>query len=300
MNKIEDVIKTVFLMTEDTLMPITICDLTCYLAKDKVSYSVAIPCEYKKPISESFVGLEISTSFANFENKSIPVLVLEAPYTVDIDKLVLIASDFLNVDNRKDVLNDPYVWIDKWKEIFGDSIKKKMVFDVIGEMLALKTFYGIDKSLVWVGQEKGTHDIVGKDNIYEVKSTLQKTGNIVGVHSSYQLSTDKNTYFVFVRLEKKPHSILSINSLEKDLIKLGYDSADLEKSLELNGYKVGNRSRDETYDLLSLYIYDVNNQNFPIIGLDEINNYAPYKNIIGYEFKVDLQPLEKDILFQKK
>jgi len=300
MNKIEEMIKNVFLMSNDTLMPITLDNLTSYLAKNNTSYSVAIPFNCVKPINEEFVGMDVYTSYANFDGKSIPVLVLKAPYTVDIDKLVLIAADFISTQNRNTIIEDPYIWIDKWKDIFGDSIKKKMVFDVIGEMLTLKTFYSNDKSLLWVGQEKGTHDIVGKDNIFEVKTTLRKTENIVGIHSSYQLSTDKNTQLVFVRLEKKPHASLSINNLLVELINLGYDSNELEKSLESNGFKTGSRSRDETYDLLSLYIYDVNASNFPIINIEDINNFAPFKNILGFELKIDLSPIDKKILFEKE
>lgn len=300
MSKIEEAIKNVFLMSNDTLMPITLDNLTSYLAKNNTSYSVAIPFDSKKPISEEFVGMSIFTSYANFNGHSLPVLVLKAPYTVDIDNLVLVAADFISAENRDDIINNPYVWIDKWKDIFGDSIKKKMVFDVIGELLALKTFYLTDKSLVWVGQERGTHDIVGKDYIYEVKTTLRKTENFAGIHSSYQLSTEKKTQLIFVRLEKKPHSPLSIDNLVRELIELGYDSNDLERNLENNGFKIGSRSREETYDLLSLYSYDVNCKNFPIISIEDINVHAPLKNILGFELKIDLSPVEKNILFEKE
>lgn len=300
MSKIEEAIKNLFLMSNDTLMPITLDNITSYLAKNNVSYSVAIPFEFTKPINEEFVGMDFFTSYANFDDKTVPVLVLKAPYTVDVDKLILIAADFIKLENRDSIVSNPFEWIDKWKEIFGDSIKKKMVFDVIGELLALKTFYLKNKTLKWVGQEKGTHDIVGENNIYEVKSTLKKTENVVGIHSSYQLSNDKDTKLVFVRLEKKPHSSLSINLLLKDLISLGYDSNELEKSLEFIGFKIGNRLRDDTYDLLSLYIYDVTIDNFPIISIEDINKYAPHNNILGYELKVDLTPIEKTILFEKE
>lgn len=300
MNKIEETIKKVFLMSNGTLMPITLENLTSYLAKNNTSCSVAIPFTHKKQIFEEFVGMDVSTSYANFDDESIPVLVLKAPNTVDIDKFIMIAADFIRFENRESLNNDPYDWIDKWRKIFGDSIKKKMVYDVIGEMLALKTFYSTDKTLEWIGQENCTHDIVGKDFIYEVKSTLIKTENIVYIHSSYQLSTNKNTNLVFVRLEKKPHSSLSINSLLKDLIAMGYNQTYLEESLQKNGFKEGNRNREETYDLLSLYVYKVNKLNFPIISLQDINSNAPLKNILGFELKIDLTPIEPKILFEKK
>ena len=92
MSKIEEAIKNVFLMSNDTLMPITLDNLTSYLAKNNTSYSVAIPFDSKKPISEEFVGMSIFTSYANFNGHSLPVLVLKAPYTVDIDNLVLVAA----------------------------------------------------------------------------------------------------------------------------------------------------------------------------------------------------------------
>ena len=33
-----------------------------------------------------------------------------------------------------------------WKEIFGDSIKSKMIYDVIGELVSLKNIFKKDKS----------------------------------------------------------------------------------------------------------------------------------------------------------
>lgn len=301
MNRYGLLLQNIEFLKNDILLPINEGEAICYLNKTSSCYRVAVPTNFAKEIKEKFVGIEIYNTFVNLPNKeAIPVLVLQSPYTVDVKTFLLVASDFIDKENREVILNTPYEWIDKWKEIFGNSIRNKMVFDVVGEMYALLQKYKDDKTLEWVGPLSGTHDIVGENGIFEVKTTTRKTENVVGIHSSYQLSTEKNTKLLFVRLEEKPYAGLSINNLVNQLIDLGFDSNILENNLSEIGYQIGNRERDKTYDLLSFYEYEINCKNFPIISLESINKLAPKSNILGYELKIDLTPIEKEIIFEKE
>ena len=289
-----------FLMGENKIYPFIIGGQECYLAKTIDTYGIAIPYNGEKKIYDTFVGMELLSSFVIFDKKEIPVLALRAPKTVSIDNFSLIAEDFISPNNRSFILNDPYDWVEKWKEIFGNSIKNKMVYDIIGELFVLRETYKKDKTVVWVGRKGGTHDIVAEKEIFEVKTTIRKTENVVEINSSYQLSTEKTTHLAFVRVEEKPHSELSINSLVEDLSNLGYDKNEIEKYLDNEGYKIGSRYRNITYDLLSYYLYDITKKSFPVIGLDKINTLAPLENIIGYRLTIDLLPIEKTVVFEKE
>ena len=82
--------------------------------------------------------LNLSTNFLNYGETSIKVLYLHASNTIDIDKFAYVGAHFLDNSNRDKNLFNPCKWVDEWKEIFGDSIKHKMVYDVIGELISLK------------------------------------------------------------------------------------------------------------------------------------------------------------------
>lgn len=299
MNNLEKQIATIFLMNKGTIMPINLEGCPGYLARGINNFNAAIPFNLDIDIEEEFVGLKIFKTFVNYEGNSIKSLCISASETIDVNKFSIVVNDFLSADNRRTLLTDPFDWIDKWKEIFGDSLKKKKVYDVLGEMIALKCCFEKDKTFVWTGPDSGTHDIVGEEKIVEVKSTNKKTGSTVNINSSYQLSAEKPTYLFLIRLEKKPYS-LSINSLASNLVDLGYPEQQLERSLVLCGYKKGNRLRDETYDLLEALSYEISKNQFPIMSIEDINRFAPRKNIVGYSIEIDLVGLEHTkVLFKK-
>lgn len=298
MNNLEKEILKVFLMKESTMMSLNDDGCISYLARGHNTFAIAIPFNLEIDINQDFVGMKLSKSFINYDNNSISSLCLTAYDTVDPKKFALIAADFANSQNRRVLLTNPFEWIDRWRVLFGDSLKKKMVYDVLGELIALKTAIQEDKSLVWMGPSAGTHDIVGDDNIFEVKTTLKKTEYLVSVNSSYQLSTTKPTSLIFVRLEKKPYC-LTINQLVSTLISLGYLEKDLEESLESLGYPKGDRNREEPYDLLSILQYPIDKETFPLFTIDDINNYAPKSNIVSYSIGLDLSNIDHKTIFEK-
>lgn len=298
MNNLEKEILKVFLMKESTMMSLNDDGCVSYLARGYNTFSVAIPFNLDIEINQDFVGMKITKSFINYDNNSIASLCLTAYDAVDPNKFALISADFVSSHNRRTLLTNPFEWIDKWRILFGDSLKKKMVYDVLGELIALKTVYQNDKSVVWMGPSAGTHDIVGDNNICEVKTTLKKTEYLVSINSSYQLSTTKPTNLIFVRLEKKPYC-LTINQLVTTLISMGYPEQDLEESLESLGYVKGDRNRDEPYDLLSILEYKISKETFPLFTIEDINTFAPQSNIISYSIGLDLSNIEHKTIFEK-
>ena len=289
----------IFDLEEKKAYQIIVDDLTTYILRVNGLFYICIPFN-KRNVNEKFVGFQIKTEIINYNGDSIECLCVIANPDSDPDKLMLIAEDFANSQNRKQITSDPYDWIDKWRTIFGDSLSKKMVYDVVGELIALKECYKKDETFCWEGPKGGTHDIVGNKSIVEVKTTILKKNFAVGIHSAYQLSQEKETYLYFVRLERKPYC-QSINTLVRDLKLLGFPEAELEESLSKQGYGKGARSRDYTYDLLSIYAYRISKETFPIFGLEDINNqFAPYKNITGYTLEIDLSSVNHEVIYEKE
>lgn len=264
-----------------------------YLYKSHLEYSIAIPFEYEKEVLEEFVGISLSTNYLNYANKSFKVLYLHASNTIDIEKFAYVGAHFMAKENRDVILNDPFKWVDEWKEIFGDSIKMKMIYDVIGELISLKCIFEKDKSAKWEGPNDGTHDIVTNTALYEVKSTQLKSDSKVTINSAFQLMLERKEKLYFCRLELKPYSN-SINSLVNDLVLLGYDKNELEVALQKLGYRKGSRARDICYDILEVRSYNVNKRNFPVISLETINKLSPQNNILNYTLTLDLNCIEYD------
>ena len=107
----------------------------------------------------------------NVNDNSFKVLYLFMNDTGDLKKFSFIGAEFIDVNNRSSLLSNPYIWVDTWKEKFGDSKKKYMITDVLAELVALKYLYDEDKTARWQGPKDGTHDIVLDGRVVEVKST---------------------------------------------------------------------------------------------------------------------------------
>lgn len=264
------------------------------MCRSEDSYAVAIPYDKDECINESFVGITLSTNMLNYFDKSFKTLYLKMHDTGDLKKFIYIATEFLDIKNRNSILTNPYEWVDDWTSLFGNSNKKYLISDVIAELYSLKLIYEEDKTAKWSGPLDGTYDIVCENSVYEVKSTTHKKNSYISINSRFQLSTDVNEQLMFVRLEPKPYSN-SIDSLVYDLIKLGYNEYELENSLNILGYRKGNRTRKKAFNILSMNLYDVNFDNFPIIKLEDLNDMTTMKNIIGYKLELDLSTIPSKV-----
>ncbi len=268
---------------------------TVYLSRSVDGYAVAIPFDDERNFNESFVGISFSTNMLNYNDNSFKVLYLFMNESGDLDKFCYISTEFIDINNRESLLNNPYIWIDSWIEMFGDSKKKFLVTDVLAELISLREAYKIDKSAKWQGPKDGTHDIVLKDKVIEVKSTTNKTNSYISINSRFQINPEINEYLYFVRLEPKPYSN-SIDSLIAELTALGYDENELEENLKMMGYRKGNRTRKIAYAVLSLVSYKVEETSFPVISIDALNDMTKSKNIVGYNFKIDLSTFEGETI----
>ena len=283
------------IMKKGSVVPIYQGNDATYLCRDFDGYAVAIPYDDDKILNESFVGIILSTNILNVEDKSFKVLYLYMVETGDLKKFAYIASEFIDLENRENLLHNPYSWIDAWNEMFGNSKKKYMISDVVAELAAFREVYKLNKTAKWVGPKDGTHDIVYEGGVVEVKSTTNKKNNYVSINSQFQINPDENEKLFFVRLEPKPYAE-SIDTLVETLEQMGYSRSELEDNLSHMGYRAGNRTRKQTYDVLSIYSYKVDEDHFPVIVLDDLNSLSSVKNIIGYKFTLDLSAVPYEVI----
>ena len=145
LNLDNEILKLV-LMKKGSVVPVRQGDDVTYLCRDVNGYAVAIPYNDEKVLNESFVGITLSTNMLNVEDKSFKVLYLYMVETGDIKKFAYIAAEFIDLENRENLLSNPYSWIDAWNEMFGNSKKKYMISDVLAELAAFKEMYKQEKS----------------------------------------------------------------------------------------------------------------------------------------------------------
>lgn len=288
-------IQKLALMKIGSVYPVRQGEDIVYLNRSNSGYAIAIPFEDERTFNENFVGISLSTNILNVNEKSFKVLYLFMNDTGDLKKFSFIGAEFIDINNRSSLLSNPYVWVDTWKEMFGDSKKKYMITDVLAELFVLKFLYSVDKSAKWQGPKDGTHDIVLNGKVVEVKSTTHKTNSYISINSRFQINPSLNEELLFVRLEPKPYAS-SIDTLVDELCLLGYPQNELEESLKDMGYRKGNRTRKMSYNVLSMVSYKVNEKNFPVISLDALNNETQSKNIIGFKLMLDLSTIEGETL----
>jgi len=269
-----------------------------YLVRSPNEYQIAIPFDREGDFSDDFVGIHMNSGDLEYAGEKIHVLYLHASDTLDIIKLVPIAEQFIWVSSRSQILDDPYGWFDEWRKIFGDSVKKQSVSDVVAEMVAFREIRKIDPTVKWMGPKGGSQDIVGKDHLYEVKSTTTKSGTKVFINSAIQLMGNKPESLVFVRLEYKPYGE-TIESIKEDLLASGYPEEEVEANLARKGILKGSKYRKIGYEIIEILSYDVTPDIFPKITLSDLNEKAPLNNIIDYQLTLSLDTLPSTSIFKK-
>ncbi len=284
-------IQKLALMKIGSVYPVYQGEDVVYLNRSNSGYAIAIPFNDERTFNESFVGINLSTNLLNVNDKSFKVLYLYMNDTGDLKKFSFIGAEFIDVNNRNSLISNPYIWVDTWREMFGDSKKKYLITDVLAELIALKYLFSNDKSAKWLGPKDGTHDIVLDGKVVEVKSTTHKTNSYVSINSRFQINPSLNEELFFIRLEPKPYAS-SIDTLVQELSMMGYPEEELEEYLKDMGYRKGNRTRKISYNVLSMVSYTVDNNNFPVISLDTLNNLTSSKNIVGFKLTLDLSTVK--------
>jgi hypothetical protein len=131
------------------------------------------------------------------------------------DLFVILANDLieliLNNKDEKKILIKLSNRLNKWKEFLKESkssnLTKEALIGLVGELIILNQLLKFDSSietlLTWKGPFGNKNDFVKKNKSIEVKTSIEKTKNIVRISSEFQLDTNEIEFLnlVVVKLD---------------------------------------------------------------------------------------------------
>jgi len=241
-------------------------------------------------INEKFSSSKLWTRELIIEGKLENILLLTSNEEEYRYEFSFICSDFIDpgVDGseREKILENPRNWWSKWKSLLGNSISSKKAYSVIGEMIVYKKLLTDKISANWSALQKSSHDIETLDCDYEVKSTISRYDQKIKINGQFQLEKNKKLKVVFIRFEESDVG-LSIESLSKDIIKLGVDSCIIESGLKKLGFEPGRGGRYNTFKVLEARIYNVD-KNFPTITKESFINGKLPDNVEKISYTINL------------
>ncbi len=259
-------------------------------------YGVSIHYPNKMDVAEHFAGSSLHSRMRILTDNEERFLELTSENDQLRNEFASLCLEFIDPGDkgvkRRKIINDPFGWWKKWCELLGNAAVKKQVYSVIAEMYVLLRIYKSDHSAVWAAAEHtGTQDIETGTGSTEVKSTLKKYDTSVTISSQNQLKSDagRRLWLYFCRLEKSLHGV-SINDLEDELVREGYDRHQIEKELFHIGYERGSSARNEKYRITETRKYDVD-EKFPVITAQSFKNNTLPAHIRHIVYEVDLDGL---------
>ena len=254
---------------------------------------VAIIVDSNTVINESFNQVQIKDFLFSINGKEENVVFLYTKNKEMSEKYGLLCLDFLDKKNRKVIEHNPLKWFSEWRDLLGDSKKKKMVYDVVGEMKVLLELRKKKDYPIWNSATAGTYDITSNSGVYEVKTTKSKTEDNITIHSQFQLEIkhiNKPLFIAYVRLEENKAGY-SIDTLYNDLIKEGFDQNILDTYLDEMHYQKGKFERYLKFIIHEIRLYPID-ESFPKITNDSFKNNKIPDGIVNYQYTVSLNGLK--------
>ncbi len=263
-----------------------------YAFKSTKEYGVYLQYDGGILIDEKFNSIKLYS--ASVEGKN--VLILSCNNFKLMNTFLSIAFDFINIDNRVDILHNPYNWFERWKETIGNYNKELMVYDVIGELECFVQLYLNYGQVTWSAMHFGTHDLEANGMAYEVKTTLNKSANQITISSAKQLDSDNNNnlFLLFTRVEKSENGH-SIDDLMKIIKQLGVDTSQMEEYLNEKGYSEGKKERYIKYIVRNIFKYSIDDT-FPKITEKQFKNNKIPDGIISMNYVVDLANINYEVI----
>lgn len=257
------------------------------VALDDGALGVAVEVNDDITVNEVFSNVSLNTMSAFSDGAN--YLVLSCPKPTK--GFAALCADFLDPgDNgtlRRNLIADPVNWWKAWRDLIGNKTAGHLVYDTIAELVSLRLLLLREYDASWMGPHAGRYDIDCGSEVFEVKSTTSRKSKPAHIHGLFQLDVqDRIETMIYCRLEKSVEG-LSINTLASSLVAAGYDSYELETSLESLGYPTGRSSRNEKYSLLSVELFTIDDD-FPHISSNSfINNCLP-TGVINIDYEIDL------------
>ena len=265
-----------------------------YVIRISDGYGVAIPVDEKLEVSERFNSVRLHTEQISIDGHRQNYLILRSTFQEFRYEFASICADFVDPGddgiNRKILLEDPYVWWEKWKELIGNTTREVQVYSVIAEMIVLDYIIQSDSSAVWAATRMGSHDIECSEESCEVKSTIRRYGSSITISGQHQLEHEKRLYIYFCRMEESLEGV-SINEMKSRLTQHGYDEGKLEKELEKLGFERGASIRNRKYKVLEKRRYEVD-ERFPRIVKESFKDDKYPDGVIHIEYTIELEGLK--------
>lgn len=265
-----------------------------YIIRIPDGYGVAFPVPESLEVNEEFSSCKYNTGLLSLNGSPANYLMLCSAFEEYRNEFAAICADFAETDadgnKRKDIINDPWKWWEQWKNLVGNLTKNKSVAAVIAEMIVLLHVYSTDRTAIWTGVDKSSHDIECNDYSCEVKSTTKRYGAAITIAGQHQLLFNKTLFLYFCRMEKSAEGV-SINDMQKKLVEAGYDPGRLELDIESLGFAHGSRARDEKFKILEKRRYVVD-EKFPQITRESFKDNCIPSGIIHIEYTVDLDSIK--------
>ena len=243
-------------------------------------------------INEKFNSIKLYS--ASVETKN--VLILSCNNFNLVGTFLNIAYDFINIDNRIEILKNPYVWFEKWKEAIGNYKKNLMVYDIIGELKCFTLLYSKYGEVTWSASHMGTHDLESNGMAYEVKTTINKSTTQINISSLRQLNSDGDNelYLLFVKVEKSENGY-SIDDLMNEIKGLGIETSSFEEYLNEKGYSEGKKERYSKYIVRNIFKYFID-ETFPKITEKQFKDDKIPKGIVSINYIVDLANIDYEVI----
>jgi hypothetical protein len=253
---------------------------------------VAIDAESNATISETFSNVEITNCNISISGVNHNVILLYTKENTMSEHYGFLCLDFLSLGNRTTIRNHPLEWFESWRNLLGDTKKRRTIYDYIGEMKTLLCLAKRGEKAKWDSMIKGTYDISTNVALYEVKSTKLKSQEVIEIHNQYQLDTsglDRPLYIALCKVEDNDAGD-SIESLYSQLVSAGFNQFELDEYLDDSGYGVGKSGRYKAFLVHEIRLYPVDAK-FPKICKDSFKDGKIPAGIVNYQYSVSLDGL---------
>lgn len=289
-------IKFKLLENYDNLEQLISIDEVTFIYRNINELGVAILVDQDLVIFEKSSNIQFYTKKLNLVN----YLILSSHGATPWNHFAMICSNFLDKgdkNKRREIIKvQPLSWWNEWISLLGNVQVSKKIYDILGEMVCFKILLENGIEALWSGIESSSsHDISSVPCDYEVKSTITKYKTEITISSQYQLSNfDKELKLLFCRFEKSPIGI-SISSVYDELVQIGIAPCTLDASLKKYDLYKGSSLFNETYTILEILEFKIN-ENFPKITNESFKNNKIPINIVHLQYSIDLAGLEFSLL----
>ena len=274
-----------------------------WTVKYRESYGVAIPYDGEEEINEFFSSAQIKSDVIIVEEGNTKrAIILIAANSVSRDSFAALCEELLspgaNGEKRKRILDSPVAWWQEWKELLGNRDIDERVYDLLGELCALRFLVSCGKDVTWEGPNYATYDIEIEGGFVEVKSTLSRAHKEITISNLFQLDPPGKTLnLFFCQFERTDQNGFSIDSIVDELVSLGLNRDYLNMRLSRQGLVMGMSARRQLFILHDMLNYKID-ENFPRITPSSFVGGVLPTGITKIDYTIDLDGIPAQSLIQ--